>query len=115
MSEIILYIPPVDLTAMGRVYAVRYLSLIELAQAIENLIYPGRHLQVSDAYNTFAEAFFATDLWYMISILGEEAPLLFKEINGALVACTTLNSTQLTYMVGSGMRFRKQVMPMRCA
>ena len=56
MSEIILVIPPVDLSALGRVYQVNRLSFVELARAIENLIYPGRHLDISDAYNTFAEA-----------------------------------------------------------
>ncbi|AFO71229.1 hypothetical protein CR5_009 [Cronobacter phage CR5] len=115
MSEIILVIPPVDLSALGRVYQVNRLSFVELARAIENLIYPGRHLDISDAYNTFAEAFFATDLWFTISTLGQEKPLYFKEINGALVACTTLNSTQLTFMVGFGMRSKRQAMQTRYA
>lgn len=115
MAEYILYLPPDELMVEAKRHRIRELSLVCLAQAIEELIYPGRHMDVCGAYNSLAEAFFASDLWWVISILCRDSLLYFKEKNGALIACSTLNSTQLTYMVGSGMRSRNLVMQTRYA
>lgn len=80
---------------------------VSIAKAIFENIYPGSYPDVHPTFMEISEAYYQTDVWFIISALGSRHSSPFRELNGVLYTWTDYRFFRRIYMRRFGDSFTK--------